>query len=139
MKIEREVMERIVAHAERDAPIEACGFLMGLKGRITRDHPMTNAEGRADHFTFDPEEQFHAYKTAMQEGLDIIGAYHSHPAGPAWPSEEDIKLAYDSSILYVIVSLAGGERIVRGFSIRSGKVEEEPLTIEPTGKAEVES
>ncbi len=131
MRIKKEVIEHILAHAEKDAPVEACGYLLGAEGFITRDLPMTNAEGREDHFTFDPKEQFDAYKTARAQEMEIIGAYHSHPATPARPSMEDIKLAFDPGILYVIASLVGDERTVKAFWIRGGKVEEEPLMIEP--------
>ena len=123
-----------MTHAEKDAPIEACGFLMGSGGSVTRSFPVTNADKREDHFTFDPEEQWAAYKLAEEEGLDIIGVYHSHPAHPARPSPEDLRLAYDPSLLCVIVSLMGGERTVRGFYIEEGKVREEPLIIERNDK-----
>jgi len=133
MKIRAEVIKRILSHAERDAPIEACGYLLGSGDLITTDLPMTNAEGREDHFTFDPKEQFEAYRTARAQGVDILGAYHSHPVTPARPSVEDIKLAFDPGILYVIVSLMGGQRTVKAFRIREGKVEEESLVIEQVG------
>ena len=94
---------------------------------------MTNAEGREDHFTFDPKEQFEAYRMARALEVEIVGAYHSHPATPARPSEEDIRLAFDPGILYVIVSLMGGERTVKAFWIRDGKGEEEPLVTEQGG------
>jgi proteasome lid subunit RPN8/RPN11 len=131
MKIKQSVIEHILAHAEKDAPVEACGYLMGAKDCITRDLPMTNAEGREDHFTFDPKEQFEAYKKARVWGTEIIGAYHSHPATPARPSLEDIKLAFDPAILYVIASLAGSEKTIRAFWIREGKAQGEPLIVEP--------
>jgi len=92
---------------------------------------MTNAEGREDHFAFDPKEQFEAYKTARELGVDIIGAYHSHPATPARPSAEDIRLALDPAILYVIASLLPGGKTVKTFRIKEGEVEEEPLIVEP--------
>lgn len=129
MIIEKEVIERIIKHAEREAPIEACGYLVGRDGRVTLAYPMTNAEGREDHFTFDPAEQFAVLKAVRQEGLEIVGAYHSHPATPARPSAEDIKLAYDPGILYVIVSLMEGQRTVKAFRIKEGEVEEEVLEI----------
>jgi proteasome lid subunit RPN8/RPN11 len=129
MKIGRDVVEHIVTHARRDAPIEACGYLLGSENAITRDLAMTNAEGREDHFTFDPGEQFDAYKKARVWGLEIIGAYHSHPATPARPSAEDVRLASDPRILYVIVSLAGDEPVVKAFWIREGEVTEEQLVV----------
>ena len=36
MNIRESVVERIVAHARADAPIEACGYLMGSEDVITR-------------------------------------------------------------------------------------------------------
>lgn len=129
MIIERSVVESMFAHAERDAPIEACGYLLGVDGRITRHYPMTNAEGREDHFAFDPEEQFAAYKAARREGLEFVGAYHSHPVTPARPSAEDIRLLLDPNLLYVIVSLLDGTKTAKGFRIRDGRAEEEQLSI----------
>ncbi|HUJ69489.1 MAG TPA: M67 family metallopeptidase [Syntrophorhabdales bacterium] len=130
MRIRKGIIERIVAHARREAPIEACGFLMGSSGLATRDFPITNADGREDHYTFDPDEQLRAYSVASEEGLDIMAVYHSHPKGPAQPSAEDIRLAHDPTISYVIVSLLEGKAMVKAFSIKNGSVGEKPLLIE---------
>ncbi len=134
MRIRKGVIERIVAHAEREAPVEACGFLMGSNGLVTRDFPVTNADGREDHYTFDPDEQFRAYSVASEEDLDIIGVYHSHPKTPPQPSAEDIRLAHDAALLYVIISLMEGKGVIKAFSIREGKAKEETLLIERTGE-----
>lgn len=120
----------MIAHAEREAPIEACGYLGGSDGRIYRHYPLVNADAREDHFSFDPEEQFAVIKAMRREGLFPLAIYHSHPATPARPSVEDIRLSYDSTILYVIVSLMDNTRIVKGFHIMQGRVEEQGLTIE---------
>ncbi|MRR18176.1 MAG: M67 family peptidase, partial [Deltaproteobacteria bacterium] len=106
MKIAENIREGIIAHARRVAPIEACGYLAGSQDRITALYEMENIDGREDHFSFDPGQQFAVHKKARQAGLRIIGVYHSHPVTPARPSVEDIKLAYDPASLYVIVSLA---------------------------------
>jgi [CysO sulfur-carrier protein]-S-L-cysteine hydrolase len=130
MKITNGVMEQILIHAVKDTPIEACGVLLGEGNFITRAIPLTNIEQREDHFTCDPREQWEAYKTARESGTEIIGSYHSHPATPPRPSEEDLRLAYDPNLLYVIVSLFDDKREVKAFWIRKGEVEEEPLRIE---------
>jgi len=130
MRIRKGVTERIVAHAEREAPIEACGFLMGSSGLVTRDFPVTNADGREDHYTFDPNEQLRAYSVASEEGLDIMAVYHSHPKGPPHPSAEDIRLAHDPVISYVIISLMETKVSVKAFSIKGGNVGEEQLLME---------
>ena len=120
-------MEKIAAHAQKDAPIEACGFLIGTEGEITSNLPMTNAEARSDHFTFEPAEQFAVYQAVARNEFDIIGVYHSHIFTPAVPSAEDIRLARKQNLLHVIVSLMEGKKTVRGFYIEDGRVDEEPL------------
>jgi [CysO sulfur-carrier protein]-S-L-cysteine hydrolase len=130
MIISRNIIEEIIAHARREAPIEACGYLAGFADRITAIYEMKNIDGREDHFSFDPQEQFAVHKKARRRGLKIIGGYHSHPVTPARPSVEDIKLAYDPGSLYVIVSLLENKPAVKGFWIRPETVIEEPLIIE---------
>jgi proteasome lid subunit RPN8/RPN11 len=129
MIIDRDVMKQIIAHAEKEAPIEACGYLAGVGGRVTWHYPMTNADGREDHYSFGPIEQFAAHKAVRREGLEIVGAYHSHPATPARPSAEDIRLAHDPTIIYVIISLLDGQRNVKAFRMKEGKAEEEILIV----------
>ena len=130
MRIKREATEHILTHAEMDAPVEACGYLLGSKDVIEWAVAITNAEEREDHFTFDPQEQYEAYKKADKLGMEIVGAYHSHPRTQAYPSPEDVRLAFDPGLLYVIASLMDGGRMVRAFWIERGEVREEPLLVE---------
>lgn len=129
MIIFKNIIEGIYAQVRLAAPIEACGYLAGSEGRITSYYPLTNIDNREDHFSFDPQEQFVAQKSARREGLKIIGVYHSHPVTPARPSTEDIALAYDPAALYVIVSLMDEKPVIKGFWIRQGMVREEELII----------
>jgi proteasome lid subunit RPN8/RPN11 len=62
-------------------------------------------------------------------GLQLCAIYHSHPTSPARPSAEDIKLAYDPGISYVIVSLAEEDPAVRSFRIKAPRVEQEDITL----------
>jgi proteasome lid subunit RPN8/RPN11 len=90
---------------------------------------MTNADHSPEHFSFIPKEQFSAVRSARSKGLKIIGNWHSHPSSPSRPSQEDIRLAYDPSIVYFILSLAEAEPVLNAFSIKEGKVEKLPLEI----------
>ena len=123
------IVSDMYAHSEKEAPVEACGYLAGTGTTVSQRIPMTNTDRSEEHFTLDPREQFTVMKAARREGLVILAVYHSHPESPAWPSEEDIRLAYDANVVYVIVSLNDGTRTIRGYRIRQGKVEEEPLSI----------
>ncbi len=129
MKITKNVLEAITAHAKREAPIEACGYLAREGGIITRHYELANIDRSPEHFLFDPKEQFAVFRDARAKGLEICAVYHSHPATPARPSAEDIKLAYDPSLSYVIISLAADDADVRSFKIRKLKAEQEVLEV----------
>ncbi|MCC8153839.1 MAG: M67 family metallopeptidase [Tannerellaceae bacterium] len=94
MKIQKKVITKIIEQAKAELPAEACGYLLGKDGVITFNYTMTNIDHSPEHFSFDPAEQFATIRYARQEGLDIMGNWHSHPASPSRPSQEDIRLAY---------------------------------------------
>lgn len=123
MRLRKEVLEQIIEQARREQPNEACGYLLGRGEEISVNHPMTNADHSPEHFSFVPQEQFAAVRAAREQGLKIIGNWHSHPATPARPSDEDIRLAYDENITYFILSLAADEPVLNAFSIRQGRAE----------------
>ncbi|MDR2905391.1 MAG: M67 family metallopeptidase [Helicobacteraceae bacterium] len=134
IKIPREIIDAIVAHAQKDSPIEACGYLAGeISGaaaeirEVKKIYQMSNADKSEEHFAFDPQEQFNAFKDAIANKMKLIACYHSHPATPARPSEEDIRLAYDPNISYVIVSIAEGKPVVKSFRIKNGAAENEEI------------
>lgn len=117
--------QSILAQAQKDAPVESCGYLLGTdKETATENYPMTNIDHAEEHFSFDPKEQFAAIKYARKNGLAIVGNWHSHPASPSRPSEEDKRLAYDPNILYFILSLAEEEPVLNAFRIVDGEVTE---------------
>ncbi|HEY4788403.1 MAG TPA: M67 family metallopeptidase [Bacteroidales bacterium] len=129
ISIKREVLKKIVAHAQADLPNEACGYLVGNDGTITLSYQLTNIDHSPEHFSFDPAEQFKTVKDARSKGLQILANYHSHPETPARPSEEDIRLAFDPGILYFIISLAQPEPIVKAFRIIGGAVSTQEIVI----------
>lgn len=130
MKIKKQTINEIISQARRQLPNEACGCLLGLDDTIEENYPMTNADHSPNHFSFHPQEQFAALRHARNKGLRIIGNWHSHPATPARPSDEDIRLAYDPSAAYLILSLAGPEPILNAFQIKDGTTEKLPIEIE---------
>lgn len=125
--------EKIVAHAKSEAPIEACGLIAGeLSGSdkiIKKVYILTNIDHAEEHFTLDPREQLQAVKDMRAEGLTPLGNWHSHPVSPSRPSEEDKRLAYDSSASYLILSLMDEEPVLNSFHIEGDKAEKENLVI----------
>ncbi len=129
IRIIQNVAGDIIEHAKKDTPVEACGYLAGKNGIITKSFRMTNIDNSTEHFSFDPDEQFEVVRKARSEGLEIIANYHSHPATPARPSQEDISLAYDPDISYMIVSLAGDTEDIKSFSIKESEVKIQEIKI----------
>ena len=129
MKIPEKFIKKILRHAEKEAPYEACGCLTGRDGLVKRIYPMINADHGKERYSLDPIEHLKVLETASAEGLELIAVYHSHPKSPAYPSEEDIRQAYDHMLIYVIVSLADSRNKIKAFWINNGGVIEEALYI----------
>lgn len=126
------VLEAIVAHARREAPLEGCGFLVGTPPRIDRSVPMTNIAFSQVRYLVDPREHIALVKQLRGSGLEIVGVYHSHPRSSAEPSPTDVAEAYDSELIYMIVSLADPSATdVRAYRIRGGRVTSIALATEP--------
>ncbi|MDP6542643.1 MAG: M67 family metallopeptidase [Phycisphaerae bacterium] len=130
LEIPNEIYAQMLDQARAEAPIEACGMLAGIEGKVSKLYRMTNADAACDHFMMTPEEQFAVVKDIRAEGLAMLAIYHSHPETPARASQEDIRLALTDGVIYVIVSLADETPVVKGFLIDNGSVTEVPVTIE---------
>ena len=129
LKITQQVYDDMISHAKEELPIEACGYLGKKDGVISKICQMKNIDQSAEHFSFDPKEQFEAIKDFRNGGFSMAVVYHSHPSTPSRPSAEDIKLAYDPNVSYIIVSLKDSVPVVNSFLIKNGKVTQEEIEI----------
>ena len=133
IKLRKSDYDKIVAHAKKEAPVEACGLIAGeLEGGdkiVKKVYILTNIDHAEEHFTLDPKEQLSAVKDMRAEGLVPLGNWHSHPVSPSRPSVEDKRLAYDSSASYMILSLMDEEPVLNSFHIEGDKAEKEQLVI----------
>lgn len=126
LKLKKSDYEKILTHCEQGLPNEACGLLAGtVEGdvkTVTKIYLLTNIDASNEHFSMDPKEQLAALKDARADGYQILGNFHSHPESPARPSEEDKRLAYDSTIEYLILSLQDREYpVLKAFGIDKEK------------------
>ncbi|MDR0408048.1 MAG: M67 family metallopeptidase [Campylobacteraceae bacterium] len=128
IKIPKNIYEEMIKHALNQTPIEACGYLAGIQEEAKVLYKMTNADNSEEHFSFIPQEQFDVFKKANKLKLRLIACYHSHPSTPARPSNEDMRLAYDPNISYIIISLVDTPD-VKSFKIKDGKAVEEKLEV----------
>ena len=125
--------EIILKHARENLPEEACGLIAGSEdenGRfIEKVYYLTNVDHAENHFTLDPKEQLSAIKDMRANGLKPLGNWHAHPSSPSRPSQEDIKLAFDSNASYMIISFMAENPVLNSFHIENGQVEKEDLRI----------
>jgi proteasome lid subunit RPN8/RPN11 len=117
-----DLAKKMVEHSLAALPNEACGLIAGsVDGdgvkTVEEVYCLKNVDESPEHFSMSSEEQFAAVAGMRARGIALLGNFHSHPATPARPSEEDIRLAFDSSLSYVIVSLARGTPEVKSFII----------------------
>ena len=134
--LKKEDYEKILAHCKEGLPNEACGLIGGTiegdKRSIQKVYLLTNSDQSNEHFSMDPKEQLAAVKDMRANGLKLLGNFHSHPESPSRPSEEDKRLAYDSKVNYLILSLMDLENpVFNAFRIDEEKnVTKEELVIE---------
>lgn len=126
--ISKHVIADILAHAREEAPRECCGVLVGRPEYVVRSIRARNLDATATRYLIDPEDHFAAIRSARAEGLEVIGAYHSHPSSAPVPSPTDVAEANSGAdFVYVIVSLL--DDAVRAFRIDAGVCE--PVALRP--------
>jgi [CysO sulfur-carrier protein]-S-L-cysteine hydrolase len=130
MRIPRAIYEELLEHARLDAPNECCGLIGGEDGVAKTVYRARNAEASPLRYNLDPQDQFRIMTEIEESGEELAAIYHSHTASPAYPSQTDINLAAYPDALYLIVSLADGEKDLRGFRIVDGEVSEVDLDLE---------
>lgn len=122
MTAPRALRQAIVAHARRESPRECCGLLLGSGGRIQFAVPAPNRARGRTRFRLDPRLHLDVQRAVrrFEPPLDVIGAYHSHPAGPARPSARDVAEAHYPDWVHLIVGLDGPRPRVSAFRIAKG-------------------
>ena len=104
LRIAANCLAVLVSAARDAAPREACGLLVGRGHEVVRVVPARNVDPSPVRYTVAPEDHFAALRAARRDGLDVIGAWHSHPAGTAAPSASDTAEA-SPDLIYLIVGL----------------------------------
>jgi proteasome lid subunit RPN8/RPN11 len=133
LRLDPGVREAIVEHAREGAPAEVCGVLGGRHGEESHATASRRAENVAatprTRYELDPAEQLRLLDEIEEAGDDVVGFYHSHPAGPAGPSETDAAQATWEGYSYVIVDLSG-EPVVGSWRWTGETFEREEAVVE---------
>lgn len=126
LNLSKQDYDIMLEHCVKGLPNEACGLLAGtIDGEVKtvkKVYLLTNIDESNEHFSMDPKEQLDAVKDARTNGLALLGNFHSHPESPSRPSEEDKRLAYDSKMEYLILSLQERDNpVLKAFGIDTEK------------------
>jgi proteasome lid subunit RPN8/RPN11 len=121
-----EIAQKIREHGAETYPHECCGALLGrdldaaettaagvatLPSReILALYPLVNRrdDSPRNRFSVTSDDVRDAERAARDQGIDVVGWYHSHPDHPAAPSEYDRDHAWPW-YSYIIVSVAHGK------------------------------
>lgn len=121
----------IVSHCFDGLPDEACGLLAGPvdgdgqpTGEVEGVYPCTNADASARTYTVDSRDLLRAMRDAEGRGQELVGVWHSHTHTYAYPSDTDVRQAFEPSWLYVLVSLKHAEPSMRAYRIKDGQITE---------------
>ena len=104
LEVASEVLVQLRKEAERAAPFECCGLLLGRSGIIETIGPARNVHRTPEtHFEIDPQALINAHRAARRGGPEVIGYYHSHPNGIALPSATDRSMAHGDGMAWAII------------------------------------
>ncbi len=127
--------DAVVDHAIDCAPGECCGILTGSRdgsqAHVEAVHRTANvADEPRTTYEVDPAQQLEIMTACEDRGRDVVGFYHSHPAGPGRPSPTDRARATWVDHTYVIVSLEAGHPFVGAWFLTDEGFEPEVVSLE---------
>jgi proteasome lid subunit RPN8/RPN11 len=129
VRISRQLLDELIAHARAEAPNECCGMIASRDGEAVAVHRATNAAASPLRYEIDGREQLKIMDAIEDAGLELGAIYHSHTRTAPEPSQTDVNLAFYPDALYVIVGVHGEAPEVRAWTIRDGQVSEAPLEV----------
>jgi len=131
VRIPRAVIDEIMAHARQEAPNECCGLLIGRRDAIHRSYRARNLQLSPTRYLVDPADHFAALREARGDKMQVIGAYHSHPATDPVMSPSDVAESVSGPrFVYFIVSLkATAERPYGAYVVKREKAEQVELEV----------
>ncbi len=131
--LDEQQRDAIIATCIRALPDEGCGLLLGVNedDRAVARHVIAseNVLHSAKVYEIDAKVLLRAYRRADDEGIDVLGVFHSHTHSEAYPSPTDVAQAPDPAWHYMLVSLRTLPTVLRSFSIVDGVVTEEEVLI----------
>ena len=119
----------VLSQAQACLPEEACGLLGGRGAAAWRAIPIENVEHSRSRYRLEPQAQIEAMLGLERTGEELVGIFHSHPAGPTALSDTDVEEARYPECVYLVLSQDGGAWVGRAYRIGSGAVQPVSLVI----------
>ena len=111
VRLARELHERMLDQALAAPEVEICALIGGSGTSPRTLYPVANVAGDPRQaFLMEPHAQLQAMREMRTAGEHLVGIYHSHPEGPAQPSETDRAQAAYPDVLYFIAALSPDRR-----------------------------
>jgi proteasome lid subunit RPN8/RPN11 len=131
LSLERRLLDAMIATCVRALPDEGCGLLLGAsdaeRSEVSDVVMSENVLRSAKVYEVDPKVLLQTYRRADDEGLEVLGVFHSHTHSEAYPSPTDVAQAPDPTWHFVVVSLRDVPTVVRSYRIIDGVVSEEEV------------
>ena len=105
MRISRELLDEVIAHARADAPNECCGMIASRDGEAVAVHRARNAAASPLRYEIDGMEQYEIQNAIEDAGLDLGAIYHSHTRSAPCRRRPTSTSPFYPEALYVIVGL----------------------------------
>ncbi len=132
LRLSPDHLEDLIAHARETFPDECCGLLAGRGDRVLRVYRGRNVDESPFTYRLDDRQLLQFLREIDDDGLEVVGIYHSHTASEAVPSRTDVTRAFYPEAVYIIISLKNqAQPVVRGFRIADrAAVSEEDVIVQ---------
>lgn len=129
--VTRAQVEDVFAHAQAEKPNECCGLFAGAPGedRVEVVYRLGNADESPLTYRLDSREQIRTLRDAESRGLEVTGCFHSHTQTEAYPSQTDVRQAFEPEWVYALVSLKFAPPVLRAYRIVDGEITEIPVVV----------
>jgi proteasome lid subunit RPN8/RPN11 len=113
----------LLDHSNKEEPNESCAILYGKKkgeeNIVKEIWLIENIDSSPVEFTLSYEQTLKMYKKSEELNLEIIGIFHSHPKGEAYPSNTDKKFMKINQDEYIWIIYSGINKNFKAFVLES--------------------
>ena len=135
IRLRREHLDSMIAHALEDAPVECCGLLAQKDEQVVAVYRAQNREASPYRFSIDPLETRKLEEAMDREGTALIGFYHSHTGSDPVPSPTDVRMMgafFGPPYVHFVIGVADREHpVARARFIENGDKTEQEFEVLP--------